>query len=47
MRASIGKRRTILRLPLGMSETEQRERLDWFQQWLSKTLKRNERRRSF
>ncbi|MCB0562265.1 MAG: M48 family metallopeptidase [Lewinellaceae bacterium] len=42
VRASIGKRAAILRLPLGMSETEQRERLDWFQQWLTKTLKRNE-----
>ncbi|MCB0596042.1 MAG: M48 family metallopeptidase [Lewinellaceae bacterium] len=42
VRASIGKKAAILRLPLGMSEKEQRERLDWFRQWLSKTLKRNE-----
>lgn len=42
VRASIGKKAAILRLPLGMSPAEQRERLDWFQNWLSKTLKRNE-----
>ncbi|MCB0549879.1 MAG: M48 family metallopeptidase [Phaeodactylibacter sp.] len=42
VRASIGKKAAILRLPLGMSEAEQRGRIDWFQQWLSKTLKRNQ-----
>ncbi|MCB9298500.1 MAG: M48 family metallopeptidase [Lewinellaceae bacterium] len=42
VRASIGKKAAILRLPLDMSAAEQRERLDWFRQWLSRTLKRNE-----
>lgn len=42
VRASIGRKAAILRLPLEMSEAEQRERIEWFQQWLSKTLKRNE-----
>lgn len=42
VRASIGKKAAILRLPLNMSAAEQRERVDWFRQWLSKTLKRNE-----
>lgn len=42
VRASIGKKAAILRLPLGMSAAEQREKLDWFRQWLSKTLQRHE-----
>ncbi|MCB0585529.1 MAG: M48 family metallopeptidase [Phaeodactylibacter sp.] len=42
VRASIGKKAAILRLPIEMSASEQKDRLDWFHQWLSKTLKRNE-----
>ncbi len=42
VRASIGKKPAILRLPMEMTAAEQRERLDWFRQWLSKTLTRNE-----
>ncbi len=42
VRASIGKRAAILRLPLQLSADQQRERLDWFREWLEKQMVKHE-----